>query len=492
MICLDIRHVNPHNHGMTSMADTMLTADGMPIFAHELCDDSAQASAYMLLEEGKSILRTALISGSHGAGKTTQLKLIDQHLRKAGASVSWFNGWGHKEDADPFASMLFALWDQVDIKGEPTTPISEQVDSLVSAAMRRKGYPSTTAVHSRDSVDGGERALLIAADLISQLVVRAQPLTELARASKLLSDAADLNEDRFRQQKLLERSRSYLFPRRFREQMDVIVQHIRHAQTDPHLPCFLFVDDLDRCPPELGLSLLEAAGRFFAVPGLVVVVALDETVARSWVRSAYEGNVDGRSYIDKLFDRRILGTEERARVIWAQILGVEWRMAEWEGLVGRAHAEMADRAVISATRLLRIHGGSDIRKVRRTLNEVRTVIIDEPDYMTKVTLMPDVARLGVLCGYLVRERFPRIVERISDLRLLEARIEVIEEMMTIAPNWELPDDEDDALAWLREFLELTPEEERELGYILDIRHFLPTDVLMNVGANLVLIGMGLR
>jgi hypothetical protein len=479
---------------MTTVAETKLTADGMPIFAHDLCDEAAQAAAWMLLEEGKSTLRTALITGSHGAGKTTQLKLIDLHIRKSGAAVSWFNGWDHKEDADPFASLLFSLWDQVDIKGDALAPSGELVDSLVSAAMRRKGYPSTTTIINRESsVESGERALLVASDLISQLVVRDAPLAELAHASKLLSDAASLNEDRFRQQKLLDRSRSYLFPRRFREQMDVIVQHIRHRQTDPHLPCFLFVDDLDRCPPKLGLALLEAAGRFFAVPGLVVVVALDEVIARSWVKSAYEGNVDGRSYIDKLFDRRILGTEERARIIWAQILSVEWRMAEWEGLVGKAHPEMADRAVISATRLLRIHSGSDIRKVRRTLNEIRTIIVEDADYLSKVTLMPDVVRLGVLCGFLVRERFPRIVERLSDLRLLEARIEVIEEMMTIAPNWELPiEQEDDPLAWLREFLSLTPEEERELGYILDIRHFLPTDVLINVGAQLVLIGMGLR
>jgi hypothetical protein len=478
---------------MTTSAETKLTADGMPIFAHELCDDAAQAAAYMLLEEGKTNLRTALITGSHGAGKTTQLKLIDQHIRKAGATVSWFNGWAHKEDADPFASMLFALWDQLDIKGEPTAPGGEQVDGIVSAAMRRKGFPGGTGMVKRDAEDAGERALLVATDLISQLVLRDQPLAELAHASKLMSDAARLNEDRYRQQKLLERSRSYMFPRRFREQMDVIVQHLRHAQTDPHLPCFLFIDDLDRCPPRLGLALLEAAARFFAVPGLVLVVALDEVIARSWVHSAYEANVDGNAYIDKMFDRRVLGTEERARVIWAQILGVEWRMAEWEGLVGKAHPEMADRAVISATRLLRIHSGSDIRKVRRTLAEVRTIIMDEEEYLSKVTLMPDVARLGVLCGFLVRERFPRIAERISDLRLLEARVEVVEEMMTIAPNWELPiEQEDDPLAWLREFLSLSPEEEREVGYILDIRHFLPTDILMQTGANLVLIGMGLR
>ena len=66
-------------------------------------------------------------------------------------------------------------------------------------------------------------------------------------------------------------------------------------------------------------------------------------------------------------------------------------------------------------------------------------------------------------------------------------------MMTSAPNWEMPvEQEDDPLTWLREFLSLTPEEEREIGYILDIRYFLPTDILIQAGANLVLIGMGLR
>lgn len=476
---------------MSTSIETQLTADGFPVFAHEVVDQAAQAAAWLLIAEGKASLRSALVTGSHGAGKTTQLKLMDWHLREAGASVSWFSAWAHKEDVDPFASVLFALWDQLDIRGMPNAPSAELVESVIGAAMRRKGYPSqTTNIRARESAEGAERALLVAVDLISQLVVRSQPIAELAHASRLMTDAASLSEDRFQQQKLLERSRSYLFPRRLREQMEAIVAHLRARTKDPHLPAFLFVDDLDRCPPKLGLALLEALGRFFTVPGLVIVVALDEAVARAWVNSAYEGNVDGRAYVDKLFDRRVLGVEERARVIWAQILGVEWRMAEWDMLVGKAHPEMADRAVISATRLLRIHGGSDIRKVRRTLAEVRTIIVDHRDLVSKLTLMPDVVRLGVLCGYLVRERHPRIVERIADMRLLDARVEVIEEMMAIAPAW-ASEDSDEALAWLREFLELKPDDEREIGYILDVRHFLPTDVLQKVGAQLILLGMGL-
>ncbi|MBX3473950.1 MAG: hypothetical protein KF754_06165 [Planctomycetes bacterium] len=476
---------------MPSSIETQLTADGFPVFAHEIVDQAARAAADLLVTEGKSGLRCALVTGSHGAGKTTQLKLMDYHLREAGASVSWFSAWAHKEDVDPFASILFALWDQLDLKGMPAAPSAELVEVVIGAAMRRKGLPSnTTNVRARDTTEGGERALLAAVDLISQLVVRSQPIAELAHAARLLTDAASLNEDRFQQQKLLDRSRSYLFPRRLREQMELIVGHLRARTKDPHLPAFLFVDDLDRSPPKLGLALLEALGRFFTVPGLVIVVALDEAVARAWVNSAYEGNVDGRAYIDKLFDRRVLGVEERARVIWAQILGVEWRMAQWDMLVGKAHPEMADRAVISATRLLRIHGGSDIRKVRRTLAEVRTIIADNRDLVCNLTLMPDVVRLGVLCGYLVRERHPRVVERIADMRLLDARVEVIEEMMAIAPAW-AREDTDDALSWLREFLELKPDDEREIGYMLDIRHFLPTDVLQKVGAQLVLLGMGL-
>lgn len=476
---------------MQNSAEIQLTADGMPIFAFEIVDEAAKSASWVLLEEGKAKLRTALVTGGHGAGKTTQMKQMDHHLKRAGASVSWFNGWRHKEDTDPFASLLFSLWDEANIRGDPQIDSSNSVDSIISSAMRRKGFPSATGVRTRDNMEGGERALLIAADLIGQLSIGAAPLADLAHASQVLNQAASYNNDKHRQQKLSERVRSYGFHRRFKKQMEAIVKNLRERQKDPHLPAILMVDDLDRCPPKLGLALLETLTRFFSVPGLVIVIALDEVVARSWVQSSYEGNVDGRSYIDKVFDRRILGVEERARTIWAQILGVEWRMAEWEGLQGKAHPEMADRAVISATRLLRIHGGSDIRKIRRALNEVRTLILESDEFTRTVTLMPDVVRLGVLCGYLIRDRWPRIVDRLSDLRLLEARIEIIREMMKIAPSW-ADEGDDDALAWLREFLEMKDEGEKEVGYILDVKHFLPTDVLENVGANLVLIGMGLR
>ncbi len=475
---------------MAGRTDPGLTIDGMPVMAREICELAAHQAATLLATLNPQQTQRVLVVGSNGSGKTTLLKMVDPLLRGAGATVSWFNFWQHKEDIDPFVSLLFGLWDELDVDANLRCPQGEAVESIVAAAMRQKGYPSSTSIRQSGWVEGGERSLLIAADLLAQMVLGREPITELAHSAYLLSSAGEASGSKFQRQKLLERSRSYQFGPRFREHLAVIVQSIA-ARRGGRGPCFLFVDDIDRVPPELGLQMLEVLARFFNAPNLHVVVAVDEQIARAWSNEAYRNNIDPKTYIDKMFDRRFSGVEERARTIWAELLANEWRLGEWPALQGKAHANLADKAIVSATRLLRLHAGSDIRLVRHTLTEVRDVIARSAEFVQSVPLVPDIVRLGVLCGYLVRETIPRLTERISDLRLLEARVEIIEQLMTIGPTWTGGQDEE-SLTWLREFLGLRPEEERLAGTILDIRYYLPSPVLTKVGANLVLLGMGLR
>ncbi|HRJ78621.1 MAG: hypothetical protein HPKKFMNG_01260 [Planctomycetes bacterium] len=475
---------------MSGRTDPGLTVDGMPVMARELCELAARQGAGLLANLSSHVTSRVLVPGSNGSGKTTLLKLMDPLLRGAGATVSWFNLWQHKEDVDPFASLLFALWDELDVEGKPRCPQGEAVDSIVAAALRQKGYPSSTSIRQSGWAEGGERALLIAADLMGQIVLGHAPITELAHSAQLLASAGEAAGSKFQRQKLLERARSYQFGQRFSEQLAVMVQSIA-SRRGGQGPCFLFIDDIDRVPPALGLQLLEVVARNLNAPRLHVVVAVDENIARAWSNEAYRGNIDPKTYIDKMFDRRITGIEERARAIWAELLATEWRLGEWPQLQGKAHANLADKAIVSATRLLRLHAGSDIRLVRHCLTEIREIISRAPEFMQSVTLVPDIARLGVLCGYIVREIIPRLAERISDLRLLDARIEVIEQLMSIGPSWS-GDTDEESIAWLREFLGLRPEEERLAGTVLDIRYYLPSPVLTRVGANLVLLGMGLR
>ncbi|MCC6574004.1 MAG: hypothetical protein IT462_09445 [Planctomycetes bacterium] len=470
----------------------LLTTDGLPIHALQMCENAAAAAGDWLLHEHG--VRTVIVPGSHGSGKSTLLKLLDGILRHHGASVSWFNGWRHKEDLDPFASILFALWDELDHEGNFRCPPNETVDAIVASALRQKGYPSTTAIRQRDFADAsaGEKALLLATDTVAQIVMNSAHTTELAYSSQLLSGAGQVAESKYQRQRLLDRARSYQFPKRFREQLEDIVQAVARRRTEAKRPTFLMIDDIDRCRTELGLGIVEIIGRFFRVPGLITIVGLDETIARSWVDQVYKSNVEPKTYMDKLFDRRILGVEDRARTVWAELLAHEWRATSWVGLNGKAHANLADKAIISATRLLRIHGGSDIRLVRRVLADVRETIRETEEYVTTVTLTPDIVRLAVLCGYLVHEAMPGVIERIADLRLLDARVDMVEQLMAIGPAWLEGTTPDEDLVWLRDFLHLRPDQERYLATILDIRHFLPTPVLTKVGANLVLLGMGLR
>ena len=132
----------------------------MPVMARDVCELAASQAATLLANLSPVATQRVLVPGSNGSGKTTLLKMIDPLLRGAGATVSWFNLWQHKEDVDPFASLLFALWDELDVDSNTRCPQGEGVESIVAAAMRQKGYPTSTSIRTSGWVEGGERALL--------------------------------------------------------------------------------------------------------------------------------------------------------------------------------------------------------------------------------------------------------------------------------------------------------------------------------------------
>ena len=67
----------------------------------------------------------------------------------------------------------------------------------------------------------------------------------------------------------------------------------------------LFVDDLDRCLPDVTLEVLEAIKLYLNIPGLIFVVGLDKDVVESIVLDHYErrgvSEEKGREYLAKMF-----------------------------------------------------------------------------------------------------------------------------------------------------------------------------------------------
>jgi predicted KAP-like P-loop ATPase len=77
----------------------------------------------------------------------------------------------------------------------------------------------------------------------------------------------------------------------------------RYLQKDSRL--VLFIDDLDRCLPEVTLEVLEALKLYLSLDRLVFVVGLDRTVVDGVVCEHYKknglGDSKAREYLNKIF-----------------------------------------------------------------------------------------------------------------------------------------------------------------------------------------------
>lgn len=132
----------------------------------------------------------------------------------------------------------------------------------------------------------------------------------------------------------------------------------------------LFIDDLDRCLPEVTLEVIEALKLYLNIDHLIFVVGLDETVVRSVVAQHYsKAGVDiakaGR-YLDKIFqvDLRIPPSEaQMPNYMKTQIAALnEATGGYWNEIMERSgHRETLESVLISLAR-------NNPREVKRLLN----------------------------------------------------------------------------------------------------------------------------
>jgi hypothetical protein len=70
---------------------------------------------------------------------------------------------------------------------------------------------------------------------------------------------------------------------------------------DPDRALVVFIDDLDRCADEVVVKICEAVKLYLDAPGLIFVMACDQSVlARGVASSARGGTGEGRSYLEKI------------------------------------------------------------------------------------------------------------------------------------------------------------------------------------------------
>ncbi len=190
------------------------------------------------------------VSGSWGSGKTTLLRSLARALTDGEASENvgvWFEPW--------------KLSDEREVRNVLTLQVLDVI-----------GADASFMAQARIDVDGGslvravgERFLRLKLDDVSR-TARAETAVRgtFAEVERLFGAIA----------------RSYLSRRRM----------------------LIFVDDLDRCRPEMQIAVLEAVKLFFDLPGLVFVFALDRQQLEHAIAAKYTFSIDdARVYLEKIF-----------------------------------------------------------------------------------------------------------------------------------------------------------------------------------------------
>ena len=226
-------------------------ADKNDPFAGDLLDRGPRVT--MLCDFARSISDHAVIAvdGGWGTGKTAFLRMCRAYLEQQEVRVAEFNAWTESYTTDPVFNLASAL----------------------------------TEVMEKDRL----AKLLGAAKAIGMAAGKNLPF----RVGAVVADAAEtIGQDEAFPNGLPEYRDCV---RRFKE---ALVQEADKADG----PLVVLVDELDRCLPQQVVEYLGAVHNLLAVPGVVVVLAINVEQTAKGLKAVFGGAYGSERYLQRFFD----------------------------------------------------------------------------------------------------------------------------------------------------------------------------------------------
>ena len=209
-----------------------------------------------------------------GAGKTTFLKIWEQHLRNEEFTVVSFNAWETDFSNDPFIALSDSILHELEGYKETRHANKIKIFGELAMAVTRIMTPALIKATTGGAIDVS--ALLeLDKEIRREIVVKAPERTQAYREAR----------------ELLEGLRSAL---------QDVAQGI--AASNDGLPLVVVIDELDRCRPSYAVELLETAKHVFAVDQVVFVLAVNRSELAHSVCSLYGSEFDALGYLNRFFD----------------------------------------------------------------------------------------------------------------------------------------------------------------------------------------------
>jgi len=189
--------------------------------------------------------------GTWGIGKTSLMRQIEEMLAATSTvRTIWFDPWQHQFDEDPAIALLHTMVDQLGLGDE-----AKKLLTVIAAALGSILLKASTTLSTTEIQELGER----------------------------------YEQERFQIREKQIRLRQYF--------SELIARASKFAQ---HRLVF-FIDDLDRCVPELILKVLESLKLYLNLPGCVYVIGVDRSALECSIRQKYKDlDIREADYLDKI------------------------------------------------------------------------------------------------------------------------------------------------------------------------------------------------
>lgn len=208
------------------------------------------------------------IFGEWGTGKTSLMRLTQNYLasHKAVTTV-WFNAWRYEKEEHPIVPLLATIIREIELS--KAFPKARKSSRALIQALRAVAYGFSAK--SKVKVPG-------LAEVEASFV-----------AKEMIDRAATLTKD-----PLLGRSLYY-----------EAFERLSSIKIGDKSKIVIFIDDLDRCFPDLAIKLLESIKLVLSQRGFIFILGVARTVIEGYLKYRYEKEYglkefQGQSYLDKI------------------------------------------------------------------------------------------------------------------------------------------------------------------------------------------------
>jgi hypothetical protein len=241
--------------------------DGTDPFVNCKLERKKYSEVLTTIVEGYAEGFVLAIDNKWGTGKTTFVKMWQQHLINEGFQTLYFNAWENDFQKEVIIALLSEL---SELRNKSEATFKNVVEK--GARFLKKVAPA---------VAKGVASKAIGNEAVTDIITAVTEFT----TEELESEIKDFTKSKDSMQE-------------FRRSLETFAEAVNSNK-----PIVFIIDELDRCRPSYAVEVLEQIKHLFSVPGIVFVLSIDKIQLGNAVRGFYGSDeIDAPEYLRRFID----------------------------------------------------------------------------------------------------------------------------------------------------------------------------------------------